>query len=68
MYDLIDANRGVVAVAIILSAMALATLLYHTYSTNPRAIMVFVLFVAVSFIFELLYGRMVRGQFFERQY
>jgi amino acid transporter len=68
MYDLIDANRGVVAVAIILSAMALATLLYHTYSTNPRAIMVFVSFVAVSFIFELLYGRMVRGQFFERQY
>jgi len=48
--------------------MALATLLYHTYSTNPRAIMVFVSFVAVSFIFELLYGRMVRGQFFERQY
>jgi len=68
MYDLIGANRAVTGLSIILSFAALLTLLYHTYSTDKIAIMVFVGFIIVSVLFELFYGRLVRGQFFERQY
>jgi len=68
MRHFIHANGIVLLSGIGLSALALVTLLYHTYSTNPRAIIVFVSFIAISVLFEMLYGRLVRGQFFERQY
>ena len=68
MRHFIHANGIVLLSGIVLSALALVTLLYHTYSTNPRAIIVFVSFIAISVLFEMLYGRLVRGQFFERQY
>jgi len=68
MREFIGANRWILMFAIFLSFMALGTLLYHTYSTNPRAIMVFFAFIIISVVFELFYGRFVRGQFFEREY
>jgi len=68
MRHFIHANGIVLLSGIVLSALALVTLLYHTYSTNPRAIIVFVSFIAISVLFEMLYGRLVRGQFFEREY
>jgi amino acid transporter len=64
----IHASGWIVMVAILLSFLALGTLLYHTYSTNPRAIMVFFAFILISVIFEFFYGRLVRGQFFSREY
>jgi len=68
MYDFIGANRFVVALSIVLSLLALLTLLYHTYSTDRVAVGVFGGFIVLSVLFELFYGRLVRGQFFERQY
>jgi len=68
MRGLIHAKSSILVSAIIMSALALVTLLYHTYSSNPRAIAVFVSFIVISFLFELFYGRLIRGQFFERQY
>ncbi len=64
----IGANKVIVSVAIISSFAALITLLLHTYSSNPRAIWVFVSFISISILFELFYGRLVRGHFFHREY
>jgi hypothetical protein len=68
MRERIYARGGVLLLGIVLSGSALVTLLYHTYSTDLRAIIVFFSFIIVSIVFEFFYGRYVRGQFFERQY
>jgi amino acid transporter len=64
----IEANRIVILLACLASGAALATLLFHTYSSNARAIGVFLSLIAVSLMFELFYGRLVRGHFFQRAY
>ncbi len=64
----IGANKVIVLIAIISSFAALITLLLHTYSTNPKAIWVFVIFLCTSVVFELFYGRLIRGHFFHREY
>jgi amino acid transporter len=64
----IGANKVLLSVAILLSLLALITLLYHTYTSNPRAVFVFFVFIAISVIFESLYGRGVRGHFLKRTY
>ncbi len=64
----INANRKIVLAACLASGGALTTLLVHTYTGNARAIAVFLSLIAVSIIFELLYGRLIRGHFFQRQY
>lgn len=51
-----------------LTLLALATLLYHTYTSNPNAIMVFMGFIIISGLFELVYGRYIRGHLFNREY
>lgn len=43
-------------------------LLYHTWEENSAAVMIFAGFIAVSVLFELLYGQMVRGHFLDRPY
>ena len=68
MRETIHANRVVLAAGILSSALALMTLLYHTWDKNPKAIAVFIAFIVISVLFELFYGRMVRGQFFAREY
>ena len=64
----IKADKKIIFMAFIASGAALTTLLAHTFSSNPRAIWVFLSFIAISVLFELLYGRLVRGHFFRRQY
>ena len=64
----IKANRSLLIVASLFAFLALATLLYHTYSSNPHAVIIFISFIIISVVFELVYGRYVRGQFFFRRY
>jgi amino acid transporter len=64
----IAANPFIVLSAFVLSFLALCTLLLHTYSSNPKAVVIFMSFIIISGMFELIYGRYVRGQFFNRRY
>jgi len=64
----IQANSFIVLLSSTLTLSALVTLLYHTYSSNFKAIVVFSLFILVSLLFEYFYGRFVRGHFFLRSY
>ncbi len=64
----ISANRKILLLACLSSGAALATLLFHTYSSNPRAIGMFLSLIVTSIGFELLYGRFVRRHFFQRLY
>jgi len=64
----IQANRFVLIVSSVASFLALLTLLYHTYSSNPKAVIIFISFMLISLLFELMYGRYVRGKFFDREY
>jgi len=64
----IKANQLITATASLFACAALVTLLYHTYSSNPRAVIIFISFINISVLFELIYGRYVRGVFFYRRY
>lgn len=66
--DAISAKKWIVFSAIAASGAALITLFLHTFSSNPKAIFVFITFVAVSVLFEWFYGRLGRGHFFRRSY
>jgi len=64
----IRGNRWIILAAAGASLAAFITLLIHTYRTNIRAIWVFIAFIGISVLFELLYGQFVRGHFFHRAY
>ncbi len=64
----IRASRVVTLMASLASVGALATLLIYTYSSNPKAVAVFLSFIVISVLFELIYGVYVRGHFFRRLY
>jgi len=64
----IGASKIITMIASIAASAALVILLYHTYASNARAIIVFGSFVIVSVAFELFYGVYVRGHFFKRIY
>ena len=64
----ISANSTILIIAIFATFTALMTLMYHTYSSNPYAIEMFILFICSSVIFEFFYGRLVRGHLFHRKY
>ena len=64
----IKAKPFILIFSSILSFFALSTLLYHTYFSNPKAIIVFISFILISLIFELIYGRYIRKSFFGREY
>ena len=68
LHTTIGASRTVLMTSSILTLLALSTLLLHTYRTNPDAIMIFMGFIIISGIFELIYGRYVRGHLFSRAY
>ncbi|WP_345972137.1 APC family permease [Sulfurimonas diazotrophicus] len=61
-------NRFLHLLALLLSACALVILLYHTWEENGRAVMIFGGFIALSVLFESVYGRRVRGHFLNRPY
>ncbi len=64
----IMANKYILISSIVATFSALCTLLYHTYTSNPKAVAIFMLFIFASLVFELVYGRFVRGHMFHRQY
>jgi len=68
LHQYIGANKYIVLTSSTLTFLALLTLLLHTYKSNPNAVIIFLLFVLVSILFELIYGRYVRGSFFNRPY
>jgi len=68
LYKEIEACHFILLISVIFSFLALATLLFHTYSSNPKAVVIFMSFIIISVLFELIYGRYIRGQFFNRSY
>lgn len=68
LYKEISANRYILALSSLAAFLALVTLLYHTYTSNPKAVIIFMAFMMVSLLFELVYGRFFRKQFFYRKY
>ena len=64
----IGARASILSVSIILSLFALVTLIFHTYSSNPQAAIIFISFILISILFELIYGRFIRGHIFLRRY
>ncbi len=68
LHRTIGASRMILLTSSTLAFLALCTLLLHTYRTNPDAVMIFMGFIIISGMFELIYGRYVRGQLFDRNY
>ncbi len=64
----IKANRLILFLSILCSILALITLLFHTYSSNPKAVVIFTIFIVFSLSFEWLYGNLIRGHFLNREY
>ncbi len=64
----INAIPSLLILSSILTLLALSTLLIHTFSSNPKAVIVFLAFIIISGLFELIYGRFTRKQFFRRDY
>ncbi len=68
LHNELRANKNIILAACLVSGSALATLLIHTFSNNLKAIVVFLAFIGISVLFELVYGRMVRKHIFNRGY
>ncbi len=64
----IDASKWITITAFLLVSFALMVLMLYTYKSNTRAVMVFLIFVVLSFAFEYFYGKRVRGHFMGRAY
>ena len=61
----IEAKTSILVLSITATFLALVTLLYHTYASSPEAIIIFISFIAISILFELLYGAYVRKNLFK---
>lgn len=59
----IGGNRIILLLAALVSGAALLMLLFHTWSTNTKAILIFLSFILASFLFEITYGKLVRKHF-----
>jgi len=59
----IGGNRIILLLAALVSGAALLMLLFHTWSTNTKAILIFLSFILTSFLFEITYGKLVRKHF-----
>ena len=66
--DKIKANIIIVLLSSFLSLLALVILMLQTYNTNPQAIFIFISFIFFSYLFELIYGKIIRGHLFKRMY
>lgn len=66
--DKIGANKIIVILSSLFTLVALLTLVYHTYNSSPRAIIIFISFIFISIMFEFFYGRLIRGHLFQRKY
>ena len=63
LYREIHGNRWFFLLAFLSSLSALVTLMVHTYHSNPKAVYIFVAFIALSLLFELSYGKLYRKKF-----
>ncbi|RXK07757.1 amino acid transporter [Halarcobacter ebronensis] len=68
LYKEIEANKHLLLVSCTISFIALVTLLVHTFFTNRDSIYIFILFILISILFEVFYGRMIRKHIFNRPY
>ena len=68
LHKKLGANKKIVLIACLMSFVALLTLIIHTFSNDPEAIGIFVSFISISILFELIYGKMVRKHIFKRPY
>jgi len=68
LHKKIGGSKYMFILSSIMTFLAMMTLLLHTYRTNPRAVIIFLVFILISLLFELIYGRYVRGYFFNRKY
>ena len=68
LYKKINANRIILSISCLISFVALATLLIHTFFTNKQSIIIFFAFIIVSILFEAIYGRLVRKHMLNRPY
>ncbi len=66
--DEIKANKYLLILSSTFTFMALFTLLFYTYNSNPKAIIIFMGFIIISALFELIYGRYIRKHLFNRNY
>jgi len=64
----IKASASITIFSTLLAYSALVTLLFHTYHSDPKALLIFGAFILISLLFELSYGRYVRGHIFNRSY
>ena len=64
----IKAKKYILLLSSFSTFIALFTLLYHTYSSNPKAIYIFISFIFLSISFEFFYGKFIRGHLFKREY
>ena len=64
----INGCKIIVILSSALTLIALGTLLFHTYTSNPHAVIIFISFIIISVMFELIYGRYIRGELFNRKY
>ena len=64
----IKASPYILIISSTLTLLALITLMLHTYTSNPKAVVIFMAFVIISIVFELIYGRYIRRQIFNRDY
>lgn len=64
----IGGSGAVFVVGLLLCSAALVALLVQASSASPRALPVFLAFIAVSVLFELFYGFVVRKHFLGRRY
>ncbi len=68
LYKKINGRRYIFILSSFASLFALCMLLFHTYESNPRAIIIFMTFIFGAILFELFYGKVIRGHFFKREY
>jgi len=68
LHKTIKANKTIVLIASLVSCAALLTLLVHTFTNNLIAIGIFLSFICISVLFELIYGKIVRKHIFHRPY
>jgi amino acid transporter len=68
LYKTIGAKKSIVVISTLTSMFALVVLLYYTYQTNLKAVVIFTCFVLSAVAFEIIYGKLVRGHMFQREY
>lgn len=68
LHKTIKANKTIVLIASLVSCAALLTLLIHTFTNSLTAVGIFLSFICISVLFELVYGKRVRKHIFHRPY